>query len=276
MSTQLWELLGQRLRERAEGFLGLAGFMVKDLTSGASVHYRADEQFPSASTIKIHILAALLRAAERGELSLEERIALAPELRVAGSGVIAYLEHPVELSLYDIAVLMILVSDNTATNICIQRVGMEKVNALIAEFGLKQTTLRRLMQDREAIVSGRENVSTPAELVRTLGALYANKPTPKSAQQALAVLAKSKPSPFRLAIPPAIKIAHKTGRMPRVRAEAAIVYLPNRPYVIAVMTSYAMIDDAEQDAFVSGIVRVAHQFMSVLSTSNEHGQGLPG
>src|SRR6185503_14222255 len=126
------------------------GFLVKDLTSGASVAFREDEQFPSASTIKIHILTALLRAAERGELALDERISLTPDLRVAGSGVITYLEHPLELSLYDIAVLMILVSDNTATNICIQRVGMAKVNALIGEFGLKQTALRRLMQDQEA------------------------------------------------------------------------------------------------------------------------------
>lgn len=272
----MWELLGQRLRARAEGFAGLAGFMVKDLTSGASVAFRADEQFPSASTIKIHVLTALLRAAEDGALSLEERIALTPELRVAGSGVITYLEHPVELSLYDIAVLMILVSDNSATNICIQRVGMTKVNALISEWGLTQTALRRLMQDREAIVSNRENVSTPGELVKTLEALHANKPTAKTAHQVLAVLAKSKPSPFRLAIPPAIKIAHKTGRMPGVRAEAGIVYLPDRPYVIAVMTRYSMVDDAEQDAFVSDIARVTHQFMSALATSNKYGQGLPG
>jgi len=276
MSAELWELLGQRLREQAEGFAGLAGFLVKDLTSGASVAFREDEQFPSASTVKIHILTALLRAAERGELALDERISLTSDLRVAGSGVITYLEHPLELSLYDIAVLMILVSDNTATNICIQRVGMAKVNALIGEFGLKQTALRRLMQDQEAIRTDRENVSTPAELVKTLEALNANKPSAKTAQQALSVLAKSKPSPFRLAIPPTIKIAHKTGRMPRVRAEAGIVYLPDRPYVIAVMTRYSMVDDAEQDAFVSGIARVAHQFLSGLSTSNKYGQGLPG
>jgi beta-lactamase class A len=276
MSAEMWDLLGQRLRERAEAFDGLAGFVVKDLTSGASVVFREDEQFPSASTIKIHILAALLRAAEDGALSLDERIALTPDLRVAGSGVITYLEHPVELSLFDIAVLMILVSDNSATNICIQRVGMAKVNALIGEFGLKQTALRRLMQDQEAIRSGRENVSTPAELAKTLEALHANKPSARTAQQVLSVLAKSKPSPFRLAIPPAIKIAHKTGRMPRVRAEAGIVYLPDRPYVIAVMTRYAMVDDAEQDAFVSDIARVAHQFMSALATSNTYGQGLPG
>lgn len=276
MSTALWELLDRRLTERALAYAGVAGFMVKDLASGTSVDFRADEQFPSASTIKIHILVALLRAAERGELSLEERIALTPELRVAGSGVLAYLEHPVELSLYDTAVLMILVSDNTATNICIERVGMERVNKLIAELGLKHTALRRLMQDRDAIVSGRENVSTPADLVRTLEALHANRPTEIAAQQALAVLAKSKPSPVRLVIPSEIKLAHKTGRMPRVRAEAGIVYLPDRPYVIAVMTRYSTIDDAEQDTFISDIARVAHQFMSALSSSNEYGQGLPG
>ncbi len=109
-----------------------------------------------------------MREAERATFALDERIAITPEMRVAGGGVLAYLDHPVELSLHDIATLMILVSDNSATNICINRVGMDKVNALISDFGLWGTELRHLMQDREAILSGRENVSTPAELAETL------------------------------------------------------------------------------------------------------------
>lgn len=275
MSDEVWDALHRRLCERMTAYPGIAGFAVRDLTDGTSIGSRAEEAFPSASTIKIHILTALLREAERGAVSLEERIALAPELRTSGSGVLTYLEHPVDLSLYDIAVLMILVSDNTATNICIRRVGMERVNKLIAELGLRQTALRRLMQDREAILAGRENVSTPLELVSTLVALRSGLPTAPSAQQALAVLAKSKPSPFRVAIPADITMAHKTGRMPRVRAEAALVHLPRRPYALAVMTRYSMNDEAEQDAFLSDIARETHRVMSALATSTPYGQGLP-
>ena len=271
----VWERLRAALVTRVETFDGVAGFCIRDLTDGTSIAHRGDEGFPAASTIKIHILTALLKKAEAGELDLEQRIALTPGLRVPGSGVLSYLEHPVELSLFDIAVLMILVSDNTATNICIERVGMDAVNALIRDLNLKGTHLRRLMQDRAAILLGQENLSTPADLVSTVAALYAGKPTPTVAQRTLDVMAKSKPTPFRLAIPADVRLSHKTGRMARVRNEAGIVHLERRPYAIAVMTRFDLGDDAEQDAFVSDLARITHQYMALLATTNEFGQGRP-
>lgn len=275
MTDPLWTRLRDELVTRAERFDGVAGFAVRDLATGTAIALRGDEVFPSASTIKIHILTALLREAAAGRLSLDDRLAITPDLHTKGSGVLTYLEGPVELTLFDVAVLMILVSDNTATNICIERVGMENVNALCADLGLKGTRLRRKMQDPQAIVEGRENVTTPNDLVATLRALHEGTPSASVAERALAVLAKSKPSPMRAAVPAAIAIAHKTGRMSRVRAEAAVVYLPGHPYAIAVMTKYALNDEAEQDAFVSGVARTAHRYMTALATSNEYGQGLP-
>jgi len=267
--------LVQRLREELERKADrVDGFAVRDVVTGMAIDLRADETFPSASTIKIHVLTALLREAETGRLSLDERVPIMPDLLAKGSGVLTYLEGPVELHSFDVAVLMILVSDNTATNICIDRVGMEQVNALCAEFGLKATSLRRHIQDRQAIIEGRENVTTPNDLVTTLRVLHEGRPSPSIAERTLAVLAKSKPSPIRSVIPAAVAIAHKTGRMSRVRAEAGIVYLTGRPYVLAVMTKYAMNDEAEQDVFVSEIARTTHRYMTALATSNEYGQGL--
>lgn len=275
MSGVLMRRLKEELVRRSERFEGVAGFSVCDLATGDAIELRGDEVFPSASTIKIHILTALLSEAAAGRVSTDERVAITRELHAKGSGVLTYLEGPLELTLLDIAVLMILVSDNTATNICIDRVGMQRVNALCAELGLKGTALRRDMQDAQAIVEGRENVTTPNDLVATLRALHDGRPNAAVAQNALSVLAKSKPSPIRAAIPAAVAIAHKTGRMSRVRAEAALVQLPDRPYVLAVMTKYAMGDDAEQDAFVSDMARTTHDHMTVLASSNEYGQGLP-
>lgn len=272
MPNQFLDLLRRRLMERSETFPGVAGFCVRDLVTGAQIASLGDEPFPSASTIKIYVLVTLLCQAEQSPRLLEQRIPI--DGRVPGSGVLSYLEHPVELSLLDVAILMMIVSDNAATNICIERAGMANVNATIAEFGLTRTVLRRVMQDTEAIAAGRENITTPSDLVSTFASLYAGEPSATPARRALEVMSKPYSSPFRSAIPGAVRIAHKTGGMPRVRSEAGVIYLPNRPYALSVMCKYAMNDGAEQATFVSDMARTTYQFFATLSDTNEFGQGL--
>jgi beta-lactamase class A len=274
MSNHLLALLQRALVQRAESFPGVVGFSVLDLVSGEQISLLGDEPFPSASTIKIFILVTLLCQAEQNASLLQQRIAI--EQRVPGSGVLTYLEEPVELSLLDVAILMMIVSDNTATNICIERAGMDEINRTIAGFGLSQTVLRRVMQDSAAIAAGRENITTPNDLVSTFAALYAGRPSPGVARRALQVMSKLYTSPFRTAIPSGIPIAHKTGGMPRVRAEAALVDLPNRPYALSVMSKYVMNDVAEQNGFLSDLARTTHQFFATLADSNSYGQGLSG
>jgi hypothetical protein len=172
--------------------------------------------------------------------------------------VLSYLEHAVELSLLDLAILMMIASDNTATNICIERAGVDSVNATIADFGLSNTVLRRVMQDHQAIAAGRENITTPNDLVSTFASLYAGKPTDTSARRALDVMSKPYASPFSAAIP------------------GSLVYLPGRPYAFSVMSKYAMNDAAEHSAFLSNMARTTHQFFATLADSSPFGQGLTG
>ena len=273
MSSHFLERLDRELTHRADAFPGVAGFSVRDLATGEQISLLGDEPFPSASTIKIFILVTLLCQAEQDAGLLQQRLPI--ELRVPGSGVLTYLEEPVELSLLDVAILMMIVSDNTATNICIEQAGMDEINRTIAGFGLSQTVLRRVMQDAAAIAAGRENITTPNDLVSTFAALHAGKPSGDVARRALTIMSKPYSSPFRSAIPETIDIAHKTGGMPRVRSEATLVNLPNRPYALAVMAKYAMNDVAEQDRFLSDMARITHQFFATLADSNGYGQGLP-
>src|SRR5205823_10152836 len=116
--------------------------------------------------------------------------------------------------------------------------------------------------------------TTPNDLVSTFAALHAGKPSPDVARRALQIMSKLWSSPFREAIPSEVVIAHKTGGMPRVRSEAALVDLPNRPYALSVMCKYAMNDGAQQSAFVSDVARTTHQFFATLADSNPFGQGL--
>jgi beta-lactamase class A len=276
MPNQLLDLLRSRLTQHVDAFSGIAGFSVRDITTGEQIAVLGDELFPSASTIKIWVLVTLLRQAESDTASqlLEQRIPL--DVKTPGSGVLTYLEHPVELSLLDLAILMMIVSDNTATNICIGRAGIDNVNATIADFGLSNTVLRRVMQDHEAIAAGRENITTPNDLVSTFASLHDGKPTATSARRALEVMSKPYSSPFRAAVPGSIGMAHKTGGMPRVRCEGALIDLPGRPYAFSVMSKFAMGDSAEQASFLSDMARTTHQFFATLADSTPFGQGRSG
>ncbi len=103
----------------------------------------ADKQFHAASTIKTPLLALMLWYAEQGKLDIDTKRRIAPENYATGSGLLRSLEHDVELNLFDIAVFMMVVSDNTATNEVIDAVGMDQFNAAMVELGYPKTSLGR-------------------------------------------------------------------------------------------------------------------------------------
>jgi len=275
MKDLLWQRLESQLGDMVLGFPGVAGVAVKDLTTGNSIAVHGDEEFPTASTIKIHILTQLLARAQRGEVDLDRKVDITPDMRVPGSGVISYLGEDVQLTVWDIAVLMIIVSDNTATNLCIDWAGIDETNALIREMGLTTTTLRRKMQDRPAIIRGGENVATPVECVAMMELLHNGMPSPEVAQQCLEILKKPKNGSLNRAIPQGLSIANKPGAMDRVRCDAGIVYLPNHPYAVAVMTKFALQDPLEHEGFIIDTAKAIHQTMVALDSTNALGLGVP-
>ncbi len=274
MSARLWQRLEDDLTRRVAGFPGAAGVFVKDLTRGEVIAIGADDLYPTASTIKIHILTQLLRRAERGEIDLAQKIRIGPSVRVPGSGVLTYMEGDLELTILDVAILMIIVSDNTATNLCIDLAGMDATNALIRELGLTRTTLRRKMQDQAAVARNDENVATPAECVAMLERLLAGQPTPWVAERALAILKKPKRGWFNAAVPPTVPMANKPGGMDRVKCDAGVVFLPRRPYAMAIMTAFGMQEAGDQERWVVEAARAVHETMVILDRTSDYGQGL--
>ena len=271
----LWERLERALARSVEEFQGVAGVSVKDLSSGLSLSVNGDEEFPTASTIKIHVLTQLLVRAERGEVDLDSRITVTPEMRIGGSSVLSQLHGDIELTALNLAMLMVTVSDNTATNLCIDMAGMDQTNALLRELGLKKTTLRRRMFDIEAIARGDENVATPNECVAMLAMLHEGKPSPGVARRCLEILKSPKQSALTRALPD-LPIANKPGYMGRVYCDAGIVYLPERPYAVAVMTTFGLSEHLEQERSVIDMVREIHRTMEAIAETNYLGLSLPG
>jgi beta-lactamase class A len=263
--------LAERLTTIAGSLDGVMGYAIAGLESDERFEGLADETFPTASTIKLAILYELFRQADEGRIQLDAPKTLDRRAAVGGSGILNELTTPT-LSVRDYATLMILVSDNTATNVLIDLVGMERVTARMASLGLRHTRLRRRMIDLEAARRGDENVSTPGELVLLLQALHRGEGlSPTSRDSLLAILRKAKSSPMRSAIPARVVVANKPGGLEAVAVDAGIVYLEGRPYVQAIMTTYLK-DDAAGNAAIQSASRAAFEYFSRMAASSEFGR----
>jgi len=268
--------LAKQLQQVAAEFDGVMGIAVKDLGTGETFFANADTVFPQASSIKIPILLELFRQAQAGTLKLEERVELKKAQMAAGSGVLLrFSDGGSALSLRDLAVLMIVLSDNTATNILIDRVGMQNVNDNLRRLGLAQTKLQRIMLDVDAQRASRENLSTPREMVMLLEMLDAGKTLdPKSTQAALEILKYPKNTSLRRGLPAGVALASKPGGIGGVACESGIVYLAGKPYAISVMTTFDKDSDAA-DAAISDISRRVFSYFERLARSNSFGARVP-
>lgn len=271
MSTMFWDQLHTRIEDAIAMTDAVVGVCVRDLVDGMMLNINADEVFPTASTIKIHILASLLLLAEKGEIDLSQRLRFDPAESTGGSGILAFLEDGVELTLLDTAVLMIALSDNTATNTCIDLVGMERVNGMIEDMGLGATRLSRKMMDARSAQTDRENVSTPADLVEFLALLHVGCPTQWAAERTLELLRKPKYGFLDQAMPLGASIANKPGSVNGVRCDAGIVYLPRRPYAVSIMVKYGDGPRFEQDAFIVRLAETIYKRLTALDESNRYG-----
>lgn len=147
------------------------GLAVRHLESGDVLSLNGDGDFPSASTIKVLILAALAHAFDEGRLDPADKVAVREELKVEGSGVLNWLETGLALSLRDHAWLMTAISDNTASNVLIDTVGLEQVAATGAAIGVGGTTLARMFMGRHAPPGAPRNRATADGLLVLLTAI---------------------------------------------------------------------------------------------------------
>lgn len=261
----------QRLDDIASATDGLVGYTIVDLTTGERVERLASHAFPTASSIKIAILYELFKQAEEGRQSLDRPIPWDASTAVAGSGVLFELSSPT-LTLRDYAILMIVLSDNTATNVLIDRLGMNAVNARMKAIGAGEIQLRRKMMDLKAAVAGQENTATPAALAALLIAIERGTGLSSASRDALlAILKKGKSSPMLRGIPSGISVASKPGDLDAVRADAGLVYVPDRAYVFVAMTSWLQKDE-EGERAIESLSRACYEYFSRLAKSSEYGR----
>jgi beta-lactamase class A len=266
--------LEKELRQISDSFAGAMSIQFVDLTDGTRVGVNEQLVFPQGSSIKIPILVELFRQAESRPAILRERQRVTPATRTAGSGVIGqFADGSSELSNEDLAVLMIALSDNTATNLLIDAVGMDAVNRTMASLGAPQTKLQRKMIRAESSARGEENVSTAREAA-DLMVRVARCDLPMSRDSCARIrriLEIPKNDAVRRAVPGEVAVASKPGGIEGVAAIWAVVAVPDRPFVLAAMTNYG----SAGDEAISRAARAAYDYATRLARTTPHGARVP-
>ena len=252
-ATELRSKFDHRIADIAAHVDGVVGYSILDLTSGDRIEHLEKAVFATASTVKLAIVYELFKQAEEGKIRLDEMMPLDRSKAVGGTGVLQQMGTPT-LSVRDYATLMVMLSDNTATNVLIDKLGMAQITSRMQSLGLQTTKLRRHMMDTAAARRGDENVSSPADIVRLLEIM--NK-TP----DAIALLKKSKESRLRRGLPEDVETADKPGELDGVRVDAGIVFAKNRPYILCVMTAYLK-SDAEGERAIEDISRASYEYFT--------------
>ena len=256
----------RRVTDIASRVDGVVGYEILDLTSGDRIGRLETAIFPTASTIKLAVVYELFKQAEEGKIRLDEMVPLDRSKAVGGTGVLAELGTPT-LSIRDYATLMVVLSDNTATNVLIDRLAIDNINRRLRSVGLAETRLRRRMMDTDAARRGEENVSSPAEIVHLLDIIRKEQP------DAIALLKRPKQSRLRRGLPERVDAADKPGELEGVRVDAGVVFARNRPYILCVMTTFLK-NEADGERAIEEISRTAYEYFSRLGAGGSLGRQL--
>ena len=275
----LWTKLESTINEIDHNLDGVLGVAIEDLTTGQRFLLHGDSIFPQASSIKIAVLAELYRQAqlsaqgESGKAKLTDLYTVRSADLVQDSDIMGGLTPGVtQVTNRDLATMMVAVSDNSATNVLIDRLGMKNVNALLDSLALHNTKLSRKMMDVKAAAEGRENISTPQDMLTLLEKIHQGKVlNQEMTADFFKMLSTHKDSFIPRDLPEGLQIANKPGELEAVRADSGIVFLQNRPYIICVMTTYLLHEHDGEEA-IGKISAAAYRYFDRLARSSPYGR----
>jgi beta-lactamase class A len=232
--------LRRTLDSIADSHRGVLGYVVHNLDTGERLTRRADETFPTASLIKVPILVALFDLVEKGQISLSDPLTILSIDQVGGSGVLQRLHNGAVITVGDAAWMMTIISDNTATNLLLDKVAIRRVWQKMESLGLPHTRIHSKTFQRftsvamDSSVKYGLGVTTPAEMARLYELLARGEAvSPRADSMMLAILEQNEDEQMMQRFTYGVRAATKTGAVDAARNECSLFYLRSRVVVCA-------------------------------------------
>ena len=259
-----WQEMQAALLEASGAYSGNVGIYMKDLHTGRVWEYRADRSFPSASLIKVPIMASVLEKVKEGSLTLDTEIKLTRRGRVGGSGSLKWVRDGTSLSVREIIYKMITESDNTATRMLINYVGMDYLAEKFSRLGLSVTNITQEGMSLSSYRVARENYTTAREMGGLMEKIYNGELVDREASEFMMEVLKHNKSRSRLrrGLPLGWEIGHKTGLLRMACHDVGIVFSPRGDYVLAVLTSEVP-DYRSAKNFISKVARLTYRYYKI-------------
>lgn len=231
-----WSTIENLAENRPEGTT--VGVAIRNLETGETYAYNADHDFPSASTIKILILAGLAEAVADGRMSLDDMLPAAEDIRLTGSGVVNWLDKNLQLTLRDHAWLMTAISDNTTSNVLMNHVGIAEINDLGKRLNVGKTVMGRNFMDRNIPPGPSKNRATAQGLVNILEAIWKDEVTTPELCAWMRQCMADQQHVDRLPrhLPEGVTYSGKTGTIEGINHDCGVLEGPNGSVAVAVLT----------------------------------------
>lgn len=252
MTNPTWSTVRAAIAESPPGVD--VGVSIQSLASEATFGHHDNQVFPAASTIKLVILVALAQAVDDGRLDLTATAPMLGTQRVGGSGVLNWLQPGLQLTLRDHAWLMIAISDNTASNVLIDAVGMPAIHKVQRSVGLRNTSLNRRFLGRLPDPGQPENLATAGDLTRLLFAIDRGSAASPERCDWLVTLLGDQQHRDRLGrnVPEGVTFAGKSGSLPGLAHDIGLYRSPTGGAAVAVLTR-GFADPYAADAFIGSV-----------------------
>jgi len=233
--------------ERLRQVPGDVGFYYKNLVTGETLGVRENDLFEAASVIKLPIYAVIMKLASEGALDLGETIVCRQEDKLPPCGALYFFTGEVKADIRTLCGLMISLSDNTATNLLIRRLGIDFLNAEFKKIGFETTHLERLLFDAEASGRGLENRIAPRELGDFLEKIYTHTFVSAETSREIEKLLLDQQINHKIPgyLPDSIPVGHKTGEDDGITNDVGIVYA-KEPFVLCYATNRTDVPEAER------------------------------
>lgn len=237
--------LSERLMPLIQAHKGKVAVAVKHLDTGEELYYHADDAMPTASLIKTAVMVEAYRQAGEKRVDLEEMITVRAEDRVPGSGILTQLSPGLSLSLRDAVRLMMALSDNTATNLVLDKIGLPATAATMEKLGYPQTKIHSKVFKRDTSVFPERSKqfglgsTTARESIRLLEAIHKKQVVSPEACEAMLghLRAGQDANKFPRFLPAGVRVAFKSGSVDDCRTAAGILYTTSGPVALCVLTN---------------------------------------